>query len=237
MRNTFAIARREYQSYVNSPIAYILVTMYVITAGYMFFRQLFLVGHQADMRPFFELMPLLFAFIVPLLTMRLIAEERREGTLELLLTLPLTDVELVLGKFLAAVGLMATLLVLTLAFPITVSFLGPLDWGTTIAGYIGALLMAGTYAAIGVMASAFLRSQIGAALIAFAIGFGLYLIGATIPYMPPALQPVAQGLAIGQHFMNISRGVLDTRDLIYYVSVIFACLLIAHTTLESRRWR
>jgi ABC-2 type transport system permease protein len=236
MRNTFAIARREFQSYVNSPIAYILVSLYIITAGNFFFRQLF-IGRQADMRSFFEMMPLLFAFIVPLLTMRTIAEERREGTLELLLTLPLTDAELLAGKFAAAIGLMTTLLVLTLAFPITVSSLGPLDWGTTVAGYIGALLMAGAYVAIGVMSSAFLRSQIAAALVAFGIGFFLYLVGATIPYLPPWAQPIAQGLSISSHFMNISRGVIDTRDLIYYASMIFGCLLIAHTTLESRRWR
>ena len=236
MRNTLAIARREFASYVNSPIAYILVTLYIITAGYLYFRQLFL-GRQADMRPFFEYMPLLFAFIVPLLTMRTVAEERREGTLELLLTLPLTDWEVLVGKFLAALFLMCVLLGLTLAFAVTVSMLGPLDWGTTIAGYIGALLMSAAYVAIGVMASAFLRSQIAAALMSFGIGFGLYLVGATIPFLPPALQPVAQALSIGAHFMNISRGVIDTRDLVYYASMIFGCLLIAHTTLESRRWR
>jgi ABC-2 type transport system permease protein len=236
MRNTLAIAKREFQSYVNSPIAYILVTLYTITAGYLFFHNLFL-SRQADMRTFFEYMPLLFAFIVPLLTMRTIAEERREGTLELLLTLPLTDVQLIAGKFLAALGLMTALLILTLAFPVTVSFLGPLDWGTTIAGYIGALLMAGAYVAIGVMASAFLRSQIAAALIAFGIGFSLYLVGSTIPYLPPWAQPIAEGLSIGSHFMNISRGVIDSRDLVYYASMIFGCLIITHTTLESRRWR
>jgi ABC-2 type transport system permease protein len=236
MRNTFAIARREFQSYVNSPIAYILVTMYVAASGYLFFRGLFF-GRQADMRPFFELMPLLFALLVPMLTMRTIAEERREGTLELLLTLPLTDAQLISDKFIAALGLMATLLVLTLAFPITVSFLGPLDWGTTIAGYIGALLMAGAYVAIGVMSSSFVRSQIGAALIGFGIGFGLYLVGATVAYWPPSLQSLAQALSPTTHFMNIARGVIDLRDFVYYASMITGCLIVAHTTLESRRWR
>jgi ABC-2 type transport system permease protein len=231
-----AIAKREFGSYVNSPIPDILVTAYIATAGYMFFRQLFLV-RQADMRHFFENMPLLFCLIVPFVTMRLVAEERREGTLELLLTMPVTDWQLVIGKFLAALGLMAVLLLLTCAFPVTVAFLGPLDKGTTVASYFGALLMSGAFVAIGIMASSFTRSQIVAALVAFFIGFGLFLLGALIGVLPPSLAPVAAALSIGSHFMNIARGVIDLRDFLYYVSVIFVCLLIAQTTLDSRRWR
>jgi ABC-2 type transport system permease protein len=232
-----AIARREFQSYINSPIPYILVTAYIATAGYMFFKQLFLPGGQADMRHFFENMPLLFCLIVPFVTMRLVAEERKEGTLELLLTMPVTDWQLVIGKFLAALGLMSLLLLLTLAFPITVSMLGPLDKGVTVASYFGALLMSGAFVGIGIMASAFTRSQIVAALVAFFIGFGLYLLGALIGVLPPALSSLASGLSIASHFMNISRGVIDSRDVLYYLSVIFVCLLVAQTTLDSRRWR
>jgi len=237
VRNTMAIAKREFQSYINSPIPYILVTAYIATAGYMFFKQLFMPGGQADMRHFFENMPLLFCLIIPFVTMRLVAEERREGTLELLLTMPVTDWQLVGGKFLAALGLMAVLLLLTVAFPITVSFLGPLDKGVTVASYFGALLMAGAFVAIGIMASAFTRSQIVAALVAFFIGFSLYLLGAIIGVIPPSLAPFAAGLSIGSHFMNIARGVIDLRDVLYYVSVIFVCLMVAQTTLDSRRWR
>jgi ABC-2 type transport system permease protein len=237
VRNTMAIAKREFASYINSPIPYILVTAYLATAGYMFFKQLFMPSAQADMRHFFENMPMLFCLIVPFVTMRLIAEERREGTLELLLTMPVTDWQLVVAKFLAALGLMAVLLLLTLAFPITVAKLGPLDKGATVASYIGALLMAAAFVAIGVMASAFTRSQIIAALVAFFIGFALFLLGALIGVLPPSLVPVAAALSIGTHFMNISRGVIDTRDVLYYASIIFVCLLVAQTTLDSRRWR
>ncbi|HEY2743623.1 MAG TPA: ABC transporter permease [Polyangia bacterium] len=237
MRNTMAIAKREFQSYVNSPIPYILVTAYIVTAGYMFFKQLFLPSAQADMRHFFENMPLLFCLIIPFVTMRLVAEERREGTLELLLTMPVTDWQLVGGKFLAALGLMGVLLLLTIAFPITVAYLGPLDKGVTVASYFGALLMSGAFVAIGIMASAFTRSQIVAALVAFFIGFALYLLGALIGVLPPSLAPLASGLSIASHFMNISRGVIDTRDVLYYASIIFVCLMVAQTTLDSRRWR
>lgn len=236
MRNTLAIAKREFSSYVNSPIPYILVTAYIITAGYLFFRQLFL-ARQADMRPFFENMPLLFCLIVPFLTMRLVAEERKEGTLELLLTMPVTDWQIVLGKFFAALGLISVLLLLTLAFPVTVAGLGPLDKGATVAAYVGALLMSGAYVAIGIMASSFTRSQIVAALVAFFIGFGLFLMGAVSTVLPPGLAVVAGALSIMTHFMNIARGVIDSRDVIYYFSVIAICLLVAQTTLDSRRWR
>ncbi len=236
MRNTMAIAKREFGSYVNSPIPYILVTAYLATAGYLFLSQLFF-AKQADMRPFFEIMPLLFCFIVPFVTMRLVAEERKEGTLELLLTMPVTDWQLVIGKFLAALGLMAVLLLLTVAFPITVAALGPLDKGTTVASYIGALLMAGAFIGIGVMASSFTKSQIVAALVAFFICFALYMLGHLVGILPRSVANVAAGLSIAAHFMNIARGVIDTRDVIYYASIIFVCLLIAQTTLDSRRWR
>jgi ABC-2 type transport system permease protein len=236
MRNTLAIAKREFTSYFNSPIPFILVALFVAISGFFFFRDLFLT-RQADMRRFFELMPLLFCILVPLLTMRLVAEERREGTLELLLTMPITDWELVLGKFVAALGVMAVLLAVTLAFPITVTAIGPLDKGTTVAGYFGALLMAGAYTAIGVMASSFTRSQIVAAIVGFFIGFLLLIVGMVVSLVPPSLAPLFAALGVGTHFNNIARGVIDSRDVLYYVSMIFGCLLIAQTTLDSRRWR
>jgi ABC-2 type transport system permease protein len=236
MRNTLAIAKREFSSYFNSPIPFILVALFVAISGFFYFRDLFLT-RQADMRRFFELMPLMFCILVPLLTMRLVAEERREGTLELLLTMPITDWQLVLGKFLAAIGVMAVLLGITLAFPITVAAIGPLDKGTTVAGYVGALLMAAAYAAIGVMASSLTRSQIVAAIVGFFIGFILLVFGMVVAVVPPSVGPILAALGIGTHFNNIARGVIDSRDVIYYLSLIFACLLIAQTTLDSRRWR
>jgi ABC-2 type transport system permease protein len=213
-----------------------VVTVYFITAGWLFFTQLFL-ENQADMRGFFGLAPLLFALIMPFLTMRLLAEERAQGTLELLLTMPVTDWEVVLGKYLASVGLISVLLGLTLIFPMTVASLGPLDKGATVAAYFGMLLMCGTYAAIGLMASAFSRSQIIAALIAFAIGFGLFIVGQLVQVLPPWIAPFANAVSIHSRFQNIARGVIDTRDVLYYASMIGSCLLVAQSTLESRRWR
>jgi ABC-2 type transport system permease protein len=236
MKNVVAIAKREFTSYFNSPIAYIVAVVFITIAGYFFFKQLFIEG-QADMRPFFNLAPILLMFIMPLLTMRLLAEEKREGTLELLLTMPVTDWQVVLGKYLASIGLIAVLLALTLTIPISVASLGALDKGSTFAAYIGLVLMGGAYAAIGLMASAFTRNQIVAALIAFFIGFALYLLGQVVPILPPSLGPIANAVSITTRFQNIARGVLDSRDLLYYASMIFGCLLVAEATLESRRWR
>jgi len=192
---------------------------------------------QAEMRGFFGIMPLLFMFMIPAITMRLLADEKGSGTLELLITLPVRDWEVVLGKFLAAMTLLATALALTLVFAATVRYLGPLDRGPAIGGYIGLLLMGGAYVAIGLMTSSFTRNSIIAFIAAFAISFALYLFGRLTQFVPQTLQPILAFLSIESHFENIGRGVIDSRDVIYYLSVTGTCLLVATTSLESRRWR
>jgi ABC-2 type transport system permease protein len=236
MNPALVISRREIRTYFNSPVAYIVVTVFTLITGYLFFTQLF-VEQQADMRGFFGSMPLLFMFLAPAITMRLLADEKASGTLELLITMPVRDWEVVLGKFLAAMALLCTALGLTLVFAITVRVLGPLDRGPTIGGYLGLLLMGGAYVAIGVMCSALTRNSIVAFIVAFAISFALFLFGHVVQFVPPALQGLVAFLSISQHFENISRGVIDTRDVIYYGSVIGVSLLLATLSLESRRWR
>jgi gliding motility-associated transport system permease protein len=236
MRTTLAVAKREFSSYFNSPIAYIAISSFLVCASYFFFEGLFMNG-QAELRGFFELAPLLFAIFTPMFTMRLLAEERAQGTLELLLTYPVTDWQVVLGKYLAAIGLIAVLLALSLTLPFSVAMLGPLDKGVTTAGYLAMLLMSGTYAAIGLMCSSFTRSQVMAVILAFLLGFGLFVIGWSVPRLPPTLAAIANAVSIQTHFMNVARGVLDTRDLLYYLTIIASCLVIAQTSLESRRWR
>src|SRR6478736_8066837 len=139
MSPALVISRREIRTYFNSAVAYIVVTVFTVLTGYLFFTQLFL-EKQAEMRGFFNIMPLLFMFMIPAITMRLLADEKSSGTLELLITMPVRDSEVVVGKFLAAMGLLCTALALTLVFAITVRLLGPLDRGPTIAGYSGLLL-------------------------------------------------------------------------------------------------
>ncbi|MEA2699101.1 MAG: gliding motility-associated transport system permease protein [Myxococcales bacterium] len=236
MSPALVISKREIRTYFNSPIAYIVVTVFTIITGYLFFTQLF-IEKQADMRGLFGVMPLLFMFLVPAITMRLLAEEKGSGTLELLITMPVRDWEIVVGKFLAALALICTALALTLVFALTVKSMGPLDKGPTIGGYIGLVLMGGAYASIGLMASSYTRNQIVAFIVSFAICFALYLLGRISQFVPESLQGLFSFLSIDTHFENISRGVIDSRDVIYYVSVMAVCLLLATLSLESRKWR
>jgi ABC-2 type transport system permease protein len=236
MTPALVISRREIRTYFNSPVAYIVVPVFVIITGYLFFTQLFL-EKQADMRGFFNIMPLLFMFMIPAITMRLLADEKSSGTLELLITMPVRDWEVVVGKFLAAMALLCTAIGLTLVFAITVKSLGPLDRGPAIGGYLGLVLMGGAYIAIGVMASALTRNSIVSFIVAFAISFALYLLGRLTQFLPQSLQKLVAFLSIDGHFENIGRGVVDSRDVIYYLSVMTVCLLIATLSLESRRWK
>jgi ABC-2 type transport system permease protein len=236
MSPALTISRREIRTYFNSPVAYIVVTVFTIITGYLFFTQLFL-EQQAEMRGFFGSMPLLFMFLAPAITMRLLADEKSSGTLEMLITMPVRDWEVVVGKFLAAMALVCAALALTLVFAITVRALGPLDRGPAIGGYVGLLLMGGAYIAIGVMCSAFTRNSIVAFIVSFAICFALFLFGHVVQFVPQSLQPLVAFLSISNHFENISRGVIDTRDVIYYLSVMAVSLLMATLALESRRWR
>ena len=235
MSPALVISRREIRTYFNSPVAYIVVTVFTGITGYLFFTQLFL-EKQAELRQLFSFMPFLFMFMVPAVTMRLLADEKSSGTLELLSTMPVRDWEVVVGKFLAALTLVATAIALTIVFAVSVRLLGPLDRGPAIGGYIGLVLMAGAFVAIGVMCSAFTRNSIVAFIAAFGVCFALYLFGRLTQFMPEALQPLVSFLSIDGHFESIGRGVVDSRDVIYYLSVIGTCLLLATTSLESRRW-
>ncbi len=236
MRNVLAIARRELASYFDSPIAYLVVSVYLILSGALFFSSVFIMG-QADLRGFFGLAPLLLFIMVPFLTMRLLAEERASGTLELLLSMPVTDWQVVLGKYLAATGLLAVLYLLTITVPISIAQVGPLDAGATVAAYVGLLLMSATYAAVGLMASAFTRNQIIAALVALFIGFFLFILGQLSSVFPPEIARICAAISIAGHFDAIQRGVIDLRDVLYFVTLSGGCLLIAQASLESRRWR
>ena len=237
MNPALVISRREIRSYFNSPVAYIVISAFTIIAGGIFFFFRLFLAQEASMRGFFDSMPLLFIFLAPAITMRLLADEKSSGTLELLITMPVRDWQVVVGKFLAAMALLGATLGLTLVFAITVRALGPLDRGPTIGGYLGLLLMGGAYVSIGVMCSAFTRNSIVAFIVAFAISFALFIVGQVTQFVPSAVQPLAAFLGMGNHFENISRGVIDTRDVFYYLSVMGVCLLVATLSLESRRWR
>lgn len=236
MHNALTIARKELGTFFNSPIAYIVITFLLLISGYLFFQQVFKIG-EATLRDFFGLTPMILTFIVPAVTMRLLAEEKRSGTFHLLITMPVEDWEVVVGKFLAALVVMLLGVVLTLAYPITLSQFGDLDWGAVTGGYLGLVLLNAAYIAIGVMASSWTSDQVVAFIIAFFITFALYLFGKLIPLMPSSIAPIVEYLSLDAHFTNISKGVIDSRDLVYYLSLTVGCLLLATQSLGSRRWR
>ena len=235
MNATWTIAKREFGAYFKSPVAYIVLVAFVGLNLFLFFNSFFLV-RTASLESFFGGMPFLFLFFGPAIAMRLLAEERGSGTIELLLTMPVRDSQVVLGKFLAAVALFAVGLGLTLPVVYTVGSLGPLDYGATFAGYIGALLLGATYLAVGLFASAMTKNQIVAFIVGLAICLGLYLLGIFFQ-SGGSIGPILQYFSPQFHFQKIARGVIELRNVVYYVSIICALLLLATQVLESRKWR
>ena len=191
------------------------------------------------MRRFFGLMPWIFLFFIPAVTMKLWAEEKKIGTIEILMTLPIRDYEVVIGKFLACLALLAVTILLTLVVPFSVMYLGSPDVGTLITGYIGLLLMGAAYIAIGFFASTLTENQIVAFIIGIAVCLTLLLIGEDIVLFktPNWLFPIFSYLGLGAHYSSILRGVLDSRDIIYYLSVIAFFLYLSTLAVESRKWR
>jgi len=233
--NIYPIFRREVRSYFNSPIAYVVIVVFLAIIGWFFTSNLFLIN-VASMRIVFELVPLIFLFFVPAITMRLLAEEKKSGTLELLTTKPVRDVEIVLGKFLAAWVLLAAALAPTLLYLFTLMPLGDIDLGPVITGYIGLLLMGGVYIGIGILASSLTENQIVAFIVAFLIVLAFYLMDKVLVYAPEGFASTMEFLAIDFHFSNIARGVIDSRDIIYFVSMMGFSLLLATFSLERRKW-
>ncbi|MCL6582129.1 MAG: ABC transporter permease subunit [bacterium] len=238
MRNIFAIFKKEFRSYFNSPIAYIFITAFLVFSGWLFFRGFFLIG-EATMRPFFSILPWEFLFFVPAVTMRMWAEEKKLGTIELLMTFPLNDYEIVIGKFLAAFLFLTITVLLTFPFPLTLFYLNKPDIGPIIGGYLGALLMGAAYLSIGLFISSLTENQIVAFIVSIFTCFALFIIGEQIVLtaLPSWLAPIFSFLGLGYHFESIGRGVIDSRDLIYYISVIIFFLFLNIRSVESRKWR
>ena len=237
MNNVFAIARKEFKEYFGSPMAYIFITVFLLLVNF-FYVWFFFIQGQAEMRSFFGPMPYLFLFMIPAVTMRLWAEERKMGTLEVLMTLPVREAEVVLGKFLASLGLLTVMLALTFNVPVLVSALGDPDWGTIICGYLGCLLMGASFLAIGLFASSLSENQIVAFILGIGICAAMLIVGETffLLFIPDILVPFFDYLGLGTHFESIGRGIIDTRDIVYYLSVIGVFLFLNLITVENRSW-
>lgn len=220
-----SLITKELRVYFNSPIAYIFVVALLGFMFWYFFRNFFLVG-QADMRSFFDLMPWIFLFLIPALTMRLWSEEIRQGTIETLLTSSIPLPIVVIGKYLASIIFLLISLALTLILPIVISFIGNLDWGVVLVAYFGTLLLGSAYITIGLLVSSITRNQIVAFILSVVISFALYIISQPIVTfsLPASIVPVIDFVSFGSHYSSIIRGVIDSRDVIYYLS--FTSLLL-----------
>lgn len=231
-----ALFKKELSHYFNSPIAYIFIGVFLIVSNWLFFSSFFLIG-QISMRSFFLILPWVFLFLAPAITMRLWSEEEKTGTLEVLLTLPITSAQALLAKFLGALAFLAIALACSFTVPISLAFLGDLDWGPVVGGYLGALFLGGAYIALGQFISSLTRNQIIAFVLGVAACFGFFVIGSPIVVdrVPNFIQPFMQFLGLGSHFYNISKGVIDSKDLVYYGSFIFLFLWLNFLKLESRK--
>jgi ABC-2 type transport system permease protein len=242
MRNTLAIFRRELGGYFATPVAYVFIVIFLVLSGILTFRigQLLDLG-QASLEPFFAFHPWLYLFLIPALTMRLWAEERRSGTIEVLLTLPISKSEAVLGKFLAAWAFTAIALALTFPLWITVNYLGDPDNGVILASYVGSLLMAGGYLAIGACLSALTRNQVIAFVVAVAVCFVFVIAGhpavtgAVRGWAPSLVVEGIASLGFMTHFDAITKGVIDVRDLVFFLSMIAFWLFANVVALDARK--
>lgn len=245
MRNIAAIARREFFAYFGSPTAYIAIALFLALLGVTFFFEVpfllpkaaFFDGRTADLRPLFEWMVFLFAILLPAISMRLLAEERKMGTLELLLTMPVTGIDVVLGKLGGAVGFLLVALALTLGYPILVAALGRPDIGPLIGGYLGVLLVGTAYLALGLMASSWTSSQVVAFLLAIVICTAFTFVDLVPEALGFNALPAFEMLSFNHHFRSIARGVIDLRDVAFFASVVIGAITLTTWSIESRKWQ
>jgi len=236
MRNTLAIAKKELNNYFVSPVAYVVTAAFLVLCGLLFSLSLNFY-REASMRSIFYNMPIILVLLSPALTMRLLAEESRSGTIELLLTAPVRDWEVVLGKFLGALGLLLTMLTLTLLYVVILLAYGNPDRGPLLSGYLGIILLGGATLSIGVLTSSLTQNQIVAAILAFVGLLVLWLSGGVGNFFGgSALGSIFSYLDVTQHYNDFANGLIDSSNVLYYLSLIVACLFLASKSLETRRW-
>ena len=235
MNNILTIFKKELRSFFNSPVAYIVIVVFLIITGYFFTNTLFVAG-VVSMRGVFEIIPFILLFFIPAISMRSFSEEKKSGTIEMLLTKPISDFDIVLGKFLSTLTLVALTFVPTIIYVISLKFLGPLDLGSIISAYIGLVLMSAVYISIGLLASSLTENQVIAFIISFLIVFVLFMMNKMLLFIPAPLVSIVEYISSDYHFSSIARGVLDTKDIIYYFSGVYLMLLLTKTSLESRKW-
>ena len=227
------IAIKEFKDYFTSPIAYIVISIFLIVTGWFFFSTFFIYD-RTSMMDFFLLLPTIFSFIIPAITMKLLSEEMNVGSYEILLTMPVSFTDIAIGKFIGATSFIIAMLIPTLLYPISISFLGDLDLGPIVGGYIGTILLGSAYCAVGLFASSLTRNQIVAFIIGAAICFLLTIMDKLLFFIPGAFAPIVEYIGANSHFINISKGVIDTRDIIYFASVIFLSIYGTYLVMKEK---
>ncbi len=237
MFKIWIIAQRELQSFFDSLMAYILLVLFLGFSGlftWLYGADVF-ISRQTSLRSFFSIAYWTLFFFIPALTMKSLAEERKTGTIELLLTKAVTDRQVILGKFLSIVMLIAIALVFTLPYYLTVASIGPIDHGATLLGYVGLLLMSATYISLGIYTSSLTNNQIVAFLLSIFIGLLFHLVFDVLAAnFTGIVGELLATLSLSTHFESISRGVMDSKDLVYFISFITLCLFLAEISLAKR---
>ncbi len=234
MNRAATIFRKEFKGYFISPIAYIVISVFLVLTGWFFFSTFFLFG-QAEMRSFFSLLPVTLSFIIPAVTMRLFSEEFNTGSYELILTMPVSSLDIIIGKFTAAAAFVAVMLVPTLSYGIFISFIGDLDWGPLFGGYLGALLLGASFSSIGLFASSLTRNQIIAFITGMFFCFMLTLIDKMLFFLPRGALNFFQYMSANFHFQNISKGIIDSRDILYFLSICFVMLYATNLVIREKK--
>lgn len=237
MKEIFIIAQKELKTFFDSLIAYILIVIFLGMSGFftwLFGSDIFFIG-QATLQPFFSIAYWTLFFFIPALTMKMLSEEKRIGTMELLLTKPVSDWQVIFGKFLASLELIGIALIFTLPYYITVSFIGSVDHGAVWCGYLGMILMSMALISIGLFASSITNNQIVAFLLSLFIGvFFLIIFDVLANNFIGGLGQFLSYLSLSTHYESISRGVIDSRDLLYFLSISYLGLFLAETVLSKR---
>jgi ABC-2 type transport system permease protein len=255
MNNILAIAHKELKSYFSTPIAYIVIGFFALLFGYFFYAMLVIFNQQSLqfggagggavdinqqlIRPLFLNASVILLFVLPLITMRTYSEEKRSGTIELLLTSPVTDVEIILGKFLGAMALYAAMLAITVVHMLVLfSYANPRpEWTVPVIGYVGLLLMGGCFISVGLLISSLTKNQIVSGMVTFAVFLLLWVINWIASFTGPTTQSVLNYLSITDHFDDFTRGILDTKHLIYYFSVMSFGLFLTARSVDTERWK
>jgi len=235
VRNTATIAFKEFKSYLTSPMGYIVIGIFLVLTGFVFSISP-ATYFETSIKGFMGIGSVLLLLLASVLTMRLLAEERKMGTAELLLTAPVRDSEIVVGKFLGSLGILAVMLVLTFYYPVLLMWFGDPDLGPIATGYLGLFLLGCASLAVGLFASSLTSNQIVAAVVAGGILFALWFLGWTTDFLPEGLGKVIGYMSLSYYFSDFTRGVIDTRAVVYYLSIMGLFLFLTVRSLENSRW-